>query len=585
MPEYAGSLQRLVLSRTLWLILVGPAVGAIWQLVVERRRAAGDARRSAMFSLVLAAGTTAAHVVILARLPHGGRALLEPIAGGAHIGQLDASLALWFDPIAAAGALLACMVALVAALLAPGRVARESGWRAWAWIQVTLEAALIAFLADGFVTTAIGWSLAALSAAWLAGWTDADAARVAATRGAVAIGALMVGAVLFFWGLGGAWEGDDFVPDVQPRFVAARAGAATARTQGGTVTLTGAAGALVFVDDARRDSLRAPFVRVPVQGGSHGFRIHRGVATEDAVVPRVSFDGGDEIALVPIGPTLTFRTIADQLALRDRHAVDAIKRSVESRQGPGGLPLVVAALAAWFVAAAAMSASPVPRGAPPVLAAAACGFSPSLLGPVFLARVACLVPLAPHAGGAISWLGVAVLFAGAMRARKHGGAAQRFLAFAGAIPGGVSCVALGSGGEGALLEAMMASGVAAAGLHLVASQRPDWSEGRVPRGETLAESLLLSVPERLAGLVASMERWVVEALASAVATLARAGAWTVATADANLVSTPADSLALRVTRAARRGEPVVGASLGRVVWALLGLAGFAALLHAVWPSR
>src|SRR6516162_9813544 len=105
MPDYAGPLQRLVLSRTLWLILVWPAVGAAWQLIVERRRDADSARRVAIASLSLA---TAA---ILAQLPAGRRALLEPLGAGARIGQLDLSLALWFDPLAAAAAVLACVVA------------------------------------------------------------------------------------------------------------------------------------------------------------------------------------------------------------------------------------------------------------------------------------------------------------------------------------------------------------------------------------------------------------------------------------------------------------------------------------------
>jgi hypothetical protein len=134
---------------------------------------------------------------------------------------------------------------------------------------------------------------------------------------------------------------------------------------------------------------------------------------------------------------------------------------------------------------------------------------------------------------------------------------------------------------------MVATGVAAAALHLVASRRRDFSPGGAspsPR-EALDRVLLIGVPERLGGMVASMERWVVEAVAGALAVLARAGAWMVATADAHLVSTPVDAFAARLTRALRRAEPLFGGSLGRVAWALLGAAGFAALLHAVWPGR
>ncbi len=582
--------------------LLWPAVGGLWQLFVGRRRPPEAARRIALVSLALTATATIAHVAILAELPAGRRALLEPLVSGARIGQFDGSLALWFDPLAAAAAVLACVVALAAALLVPQAVARPWGWRAWAWIELTLGASLVAFLADGFVTTAIGWSLASLSVAWLAGWTDVRAARAAATRGAVAVAALLVGALLLFHGMGGSWDGDEFVPDVQPQFVAVRVGddlaprPAPPRTsgtdeaaeprQGGTVTLTGAPGASVFVDDARKESLRAPFVAVPVRAGIHGFRIHRGAATEDAVVPRVAFEGGDEIALEPLGPTLAFRTVADQLLLRDRRGDGTMKRALQSRRAPGGLPLVGAALLAWLVAAAAMGAAPTARNAPAVLVAVACGGAPALLGPYLLARVFGLAPLVPYGATAVAWLGAAVLLGGALRARRARGMAPRFLAFVSTTPAGVPCLALGMGGSGPFLEAMMASGFAAAVLHLVASRKPDWlDEGASSGAEEPAGALMyVTLPERLGEWFASMERWVVDAVAGALAGCVRAGAWMVATADAQVVSTPVDVAATRLTRLVRRVDPLVGGSVLRVVWVLLGGAGAAALLHALWPA-
>ncbi len=615
MPDYAGSLQRLVLSRTLWLIVVWPAAGAMWQLLVERRRPAYAARRTAVISLALALTATIAHVVLLARLSPGRRALFQALGSNSRIGQLDVSVALWFDSLAASASVLACVLALGAALLVPQRLAGVRGWRVWAWIHLTLGASLVAFLADGFVTTAIGWSLAAVCAAWLAAWTDPRAARIAATRGAVAVAALVVGAVAIFWGLGGTWDGDEFAPDVQPAFVAARMGSdpaprgvparppgsdeAAERAPGGTLTMTGSPGAQVFVDEARKESLRAPFVGVPVQGGSHSFRIRRGAATEESVVPRVTFEGGDEIALVPLGPTLAFRSIADQLSLRDRRGDAFVRRAFEARVLPGGMPLVAAAFLAWLVAAVAMSAPPPPAGSPRVLTAVVCGAGPALLGPYFLVRVANLTPLAPHATTALFAVGAVALLAAARVAARVPGVGPQFLAVLAAAPVAVPCAALGIGGTGAYLEAMMASGLAAAGLHLLASRRAAWGGGdgtspaKPKRGRhgvherrregPPGELLFVVVPERLGLWFASMERWVVEAVAGALAGLARAGAWTVATADAHGLSKPADAVAVRMTRAAHRLAPIVGGSMARIVWTLLGVAGFAALVHALWP--
>jgi hypothetical protein len=601
MPDYAGPLQRLVLSRTLWVILVLPAVGALWQLLVERRRPTESGHRLALVFLALTATATIAHVAILAELPAGRRALLEPITPEARVGQLDVSLGLWFDPLAGGAAVLACVVALAAAVLLPAETARRWGWRAWAWIQLTLAAALVAFLADGFVTTALGWSLASLSVASLVGWSSPRAARVAATRGAIAIAALLVGAVLLFYGNAGSWDGDDFVPDPQPQFVAARIGEdlashapppAPARAGepaearlGGTVTLTGEAGALVFVDDARRDPLRSPFVGVPVRAGLHGFRVNRGGATEDVAVPRVAFEGNDDIAIVPFGPTLAFRTLADQALLRDHRGEPAVGHGLASRLAPGGMALLTAVLLALLVAAAAVGAAP-PRGAPAALVAVACAGAPALLGPYLLSRVSWLLAFVPHASTILVALGVVAVIAGAWRARRARGPAPRVLTFVTAAPFGAPCIALGLGGSGACLEAIMASGFAAAGLHLVASRKSEWADASEPLGaeEPALDLLLVDVPERLGDWFVSMERWVVDAVAGALAGLTRASAWVVATADAQLVSTPVDAMAVRLAGVARRVNPYVG-SMARVVWALLGAAALTVLVHALWPAR
>jgi hypothetical protein len=451
------------------------------------------------------------------------------------------------------------------------------------------------------VTTAVGWSLASLSIASLAGWSSPRAARVAATRSAVAIAALLVGALLLFYGNEGSWDGDEFVPDAQPQFVAARigedvashasqpapphAGEPSDARPGGTVTLTGASGAQVFVDDTRRDPLRSPFVGVPVRAGLHGFRIHRGGATEDAAVPRVAFEGSDDIALVPFGPTLAFRTLADQVSLRDRRGEAAVGRALVSRQAPGGLPLLTAALLAWLVAAAAIGAPP-PRGAPAALVAVGCAAAPALLGPYLLARLSWLLPLVPHAAAGVVTLGAVAVIAGAWRARRARGAAARFLAFVSAAPFGAPCVALGLGGGGACLEAIMASGVAAAGLHLVASRKSEWADdGESPGPEDPALGpLLVDVPERLGAWFVSLEHWVVDAVAGALAGLTRAGAWTVATVDTHVVATPVDAVAVRLVGVARRVNPHVG-SMARVVWGLLAAAALTVLVHALWPAR
>src|ERR1700722_17768824 len=213
--------ERLALSPTLWLALAPPLAAFVWQLArglrAYRRGGADDpwARRVGVGSVVLAAGATLGHALRLARAT-GVDAIVQTIgpafapafgpsagahdasldAGLGHAGLLDAGLGLRFDSLSGVACGLACAVAIGAAAVLAARPAAERPGRAWAWLELALAAALLSFLADGFVTTLLGWTLAAGAAAWLQGWTDPGRGAVRATRGALAVLALLFGALL-----------------------------------------------------------------------------------------------------------------------------------------------------------------------------------------------------------------------------------------------------------------------------------------------------------------------------------------------------------------------------------------------------
>jgi hypothetical protein len=472
-------------------------------------------------------------------------------------------------------------VVLGAAGLLAARPAPERGWRPWAWLQLALAGALLAFLGDGFLTVAMGWSLAAAAGAWLAGWHDAGAGVVIGTRGAVALASLLIGSSLLFWGLGGSWDDAGYSPDAQPPVVAVHAGAGGSET---TLTLTSLAGTLVFIDDARTPSLRAPFVRAPLTAGPHALRLHPGDGTPDAVLPRVEAAPGEEIALVPLGPTLSFHTMADQLALRDRSGAPVVRRAVEEHVGPGGFAVIAGALLALLAAAGAMSAWSAPIAAPRVLVGVAAGGTTSALGPFLLVRLSFLFPSAKHTGAVVTSVGAAIVLAIVWHALGYSGL-RRWLVFAAGAPAGLTCVALGLGDVVAALGVMVVSGLATALAYFVAARRGEDDEAvDVAARGSLDDALLASVPARLGELLASMERWVVGAVAAAMGAVARIAAWTVAMVDDRVVSSPADIAASRVERAARSVEPWVGVSPARIAWALLAAAALAVLLHAAWPG-
>jgi hypothetical protein len=610
MPDYAGPLQRLVLSRTLWLVLAWPIGGFAWQVLVVRRRIArardagaairalASGRNAGLACTALALASTLAHTVVLSRASQGGAALFQHVAPGARVGQLDAQINLCFDALSATFCLLACTVALAVSAFVATRPVGGRGWQTWGWLQLALAGALVTFVADGFVGMAVGWALVAAAGAWLGGWNDARAGVVAATRSAVAITAMLVGAVLLFWALGGSWEGDEYTPDSLPRFAAVHAGEWTDRDNaqeagggavaagGGWLTCTSAPGAIVFVDEARTPSMHAPFVRAPVSAGTHAFRIRSGDGSNDEILNHVAFAEGEEIAFVPLGPSLSFRAIADQLLLRDRDGNTTLRNALEARAGPGGTAVVATSLIALLVAAGVISGGPSASGTALALGALAYSATTAALGPYLLARMAFLFPLAPSTWLAVESVGAAILLGASWRAPAFSGM-RRWLAFVGAAPPALALLALGAVGIKPAMYVMVLAGAASAALHLVAAHAAAQSrddDALVVRGP-IDDLLLIRVPERLGSLLLSMDRWVVGSTGRAFAALVRAGAWVVSSLDEHVVGAPSDVVAAKVLGVGRRVEPWLGVPLGRLVWAVVAAVAFTALAHSFWPGR
>jgi hypothetical protein len=213
MLDYAGSPERWILSRTLWVLVAPPLVGLAWHVWAGRRASLVSVRRVGVASIAMATAATAAHVAWLARAHGRIDALAERLTDGVHMGRLEVGFGLWLDWLSAAGCGLACVVTLAAARFVASRPEAERDWRRWAWLELALAGALLSLLADGFVTMALGWTLAGGAGALLSGWVDARAAAVEGVRRIVGVVALLVGATSLFWGVGGGWEGEDYVPD------------------------------------------------------------------------------------------------------------------------------------------------------------------------------------------------------------------------------------------------------------------------------------------------------------------------------------------------------------------------------------
>src|SRR5579872_3979697 len=547
MSHGAGTLERVVLSRTLWFIVLAPLLGCAWHLVVARRRAtsaspaAASGPRALLWSQRVAVGCVACsveamlgHLLVLARDAGGRGALVQWIGGGVRMGELDLAFAFRFDRVSA----VAVALVEVAALGTVAAVSRgpqgEGSWRAWAWIELSLAGALVAFLGDGFVTTALGWTLVAAAQGWLAGWGDAARGAVVATRGSLSIGVMALGAAALFWGLGGGWEGDDYVRDRSPRFAATQLSGGGA--QGASLTMTDEAGAVVSADDVRATAVTAPFVRASLAPGRHMLRVHAGEGTSDTVLGPIAVSTGDAFSIEPVGPTLTYSAAIAQLSLRDPSGGPALSEVLADRAGPVGSSAVGAAFLAILMASLALSAHLPPPGAPVSLATMAWAASVTAVGPFLVVRLAPFLKDAPtplRASVAV-WGGVAgvVWLAGAVRL------------------------------------------VAAARRKSVALP-PAPSFG-------LQEWSLEALPHRLGELLVTFERWVVDAAAGAAAALFAVSVWVAARVDGAVLAAPGDAMATRALRARRALDPAVGGSIARLVWIVLGLFATSVLASALW---
>ena len=282
--------------------------------------------------------------------------LFEPLARGARFGDVDAGIELLLDVRALAACGLACVVALGAAIGAGDASGPRSadGVRGRGCSSRWPGRCCRSSVTDSSPSPSAGrWRRR--RGAWLAGWHVVGGGVVVATRASAALAGLLVGSALLFWGLGGSWDADGYAPDARPRLAAAHAGDATGDATGdASLTMTSLAGALVYLDDARTASLRAPFVRAPCSPRARTPSACTRATARTTWPPRASRSSpGEEIALVALGPTLSFHAMADELALRvDRggegdprdEGDEGVRRATEEHVGPGGFAVVAGAL-------------------------------------------------------------------------------------------------------------------------------------------------------------------------------------------------------------------------------------------------
>jgi len=301
--------------------------------------------------------------------------------------------------------------------------------------------------------------------------------------------AFVVGVALLYWGLGGTWALADYVPDLKARFSSIAAGSsgpaplhhadsASRGTTGmpgvhdedeeerrdhaqpsgeGFLTMASYSGATIFMDDARAplhaggELLRAPFARFPIKAGVHSFRIHPGEGIDDLLVTHLAFGDEVEIALAPLGPSLTFRNLRDQLSARDLRGDLSARDALLAKPGAGGGTLVTLACLLLFAGAVGKSAQfplfiwlPDAMAAPSPVSALLHAATMVTAGVYMIARLSFLFALSPTASAVVSVVGAATALLAAV-AGMYQYDLKRILAYSTVSQLGLMVMALGVG--------------------------------------------------------------------------------------------------------------------------------------------
>ncbi len=309
MFEASGSLALVQPIQTLLALVLLSFVWALLAALTARTRPYVG-RAAAASGAVGVFGVAVALAVRLALLPRGS-VLVQHVAPIARLGQLDLAFDLAFDPRSAVFAVVVALVGCASAVQTVGSTRPGANGRL-AWTGLLTASAMLVVLGDGFAPILVGIGGLSVGAWGLSRGGD-PVATVAALGGNVSI---LLGFVLLFWSLGGAFGPEGYDPDGAPRFVLVTTSTPSSDPEKAALVMTTHAGALVSSDDADlpNEPVAAPFT-IAVPPGIYTLRVQGGAASADVVVPRVAFVPGRTHVLTPYGPTASLRTLDDQIAV------------------------------------------------------------------------------------------------------------------------------------------------------------------------------------------------------------------------------------------------------------------------------
>ncbi|HRI66806.1 MAG TPA: proton-conducting transporter membrane subunit [Polyangium sp.] len=398
-PLVPASSPYVALDRLPLVLLLGALFVAFAGHRIEPRR-----RQSfALAAIGMALGLLGVHAWQLIQLEASRRVLRDVTTNLVRIGSFDANLGCSLDPTNTV--LLLVSLTSSAFFLARTKFVKKNasaGGPFQASVLLLSAGVSTALLADGFLGLLLGLSLSSV-ATFLLIVRDERLANSAATASRTFLmqsagsACLLAAGVALFWGLGGSWPADGYVSDFRARFVpiyergqgpkaedvvkptelpkGERDAAAIAQRakERGSLTFTSHPGTRVFIDvgDKVFGDLQpfatTPFVRKDISTGPHevlifpgGAAIVSGDGNEVGWIERLDVRAGEEVTIVPLGQTMTFAEIDDQLELVDDEGKHFLRNALLNRTlwgSMGVVPLVVflATLGVFLLGSPALS--------------------------------------------------------------------------------------------------------------------------------------------------------------------------------------------------------------------------------------
>lgn len=501
MVDVFGPLVGVELATWLWLVVLLPLLafaGAAYIVRSATAATAAEARSRATLLGRIALAASGALLVGL-RWGHGGTEL-DHVFRFFRVGRFDVSFDLAQDGVSTIAGVGIVVAALLVAFSRAPRDAREADALV-VWLPLSTAGALVTALADNAPTALIGAVVASVAGFAIGGRPGPfHAARVADAF-------TLVSAVVLAWSLGGGFAAGSFVSDMNPRMAIASQSeeAALAATSGfsaadddderpasgaarrkppkvidlkaggkGSLTITGLAGSLVYLDDNKtpllgpeQTPLRTPIVRHPIPTGLHTVRVRPGDGVDDTVLSQMAAIAGEEQRIVLVGPTLSPREAQEQLGMKVLSDKRELRTEWAAREAAPGTSLVA-------IAAACLAIGLLARSFATGASDAAFSLVPASLGAwamlAFAARLTFVWTAAPDIAGDLAVLSALVALAFAARAARASSPAAMLPPLA-IAKSALVLVGLASGAAGAAVLDLAVAVVALTALGRVARMK------------------------------------------------------------------------------------------------------------------